>query len=624
MRHILVHSILCFACMLGIENNLPAQELGTDTLWLDVFKIEAERISEVYLVDSIPSSLLSESITLVDALRAAGTHYVREYGMGNIANISMRGGSAQHSALYWNGIPVNSPSLGQTDLSLIPSIFIGEVAIFQGASSQLSGSGGLGGSLLLNSSKKKIKKFRLHHSISPALAGFGTEASLDYHSEKWKGRTAIHFLQAENAFDYVDDSGRDEIAKVRQNNEVDIQGIAQDISCQLSHRASLSLNTYYIHAVREIPANIGLPDQEDTQKDKIGRGAIRYERISSRWKHTVLLGDSEEWQQYIAPLSGVDSRIRTRASNLRGSSSFILSDNTTLRGQLNYDALRLRLDGEQQRSSTIGGLYLEAEQKVGLQTKVNFGIRYNQVDGKQRPLTASIGVRHSIKSVDGLSVKASMSKNHRDPTLNDRFWPVLGVPDLKAEEGYSSDLSMNWDKGVTQVVIGGFYGRLDELIVWLPSSDGRFRPVNVSESESIGIESKLTVRPYSWLCIRASYAFTDSRIIRRSGEEEQRNIYQPGHRGHASVEFQNERHRLGSSFSYTSPVRVDFLEMGRDLHSIHLWNVSYRWIPRAVPEISIGLNAINLLNHNYEYISRRPIAGRHLQFHLIITINEKP
>ncbi|HZX72945.1 MAG TPA: Plug domain-containing protein, partial [Cyclobacteriaceae bacterium] len=46
--------------------------------------------------------------------------YFRNYGNGMISGISMRGTTPQHTAVLWNGININSFSLGQADFSILP------------------------------------------------------------------------------------------------------------------------------------------------------------------------------------------------------------------------------------------------------------------------------------------------------------------------------------------------------------------------------------------------------------------------------------------------------------------------------------------------------------------------
>ena len=55
--------------------------------------------------------------------------YVKQYGPGNLATISIRGSSASQTQLFWNGIPVNSPTLGSSDLALLPIDFFNSLTI---------------------------------------------------------------------------------------------------------------------------------------------------------------------------------------------------------------------------------------------------------------------------------------------------------------------------------------------------------------------------------------------------------------------------------------------------------------------------------------------------------------
>jgi iron complex outermembrane receptor protein len=223
-----------------------------------------------------------------------------------------------------------------------------------------------------------------------------------------------------------------------------------------------------------------------------------------------------------------------------------------------------------------------------------------------------------------MSLKASWSKNHRDPTLNDRFWPVLGNPNLASESGYSSDLALQVEDKKVNWSLGGFYNQFEDLISWLPASDGQFRPINVSKSSSIGIESHIRIDIRNWLEARSSYTYTQSLIRRLEGGQNQANIYQPEHRFSFGFTVKTGQHAIGSTYDYSSTVRTDFLVNAHRLASIHLWDISYRWTPNKARAVSVGVDFNNLLNRNYQYVAQRPTAGRFLQFHLSIKINEKP
>ena len=48
----------------------------------------------------------------------SGVH-IRSYGSGSLATSSVRGGSAGHTLVLWNNVPISSPLLGLLDLSLL-------------------------------------------------------------------------------------------------------------------------------------------------------------------------------------------------------------------------------------------------------------------------------------------------------------------------------------------------------------------------------------------------------------------------------------------------------------------------------------------------------------------------
>ena len=56
--------------------------------------------------------------------------FIKQYGAGNLATLSIRGSSANQTQVLWNGIPVNPASLGLTDLTLLPIDFYQSLILF--------------------------------------------------------------------------------------------------------------------------------------------------------------------------------------------------------------------------------------------------------------------------------------------------------------------------------------------------------------------------------------------------------------------------------------------------------------------------------------------------------------
>ena len=100
---------------------------------------------------SFSESVLKENIALsmADVLTFNSSIFVKTYGRATLSTVSFRGTSPSHTQVSWNGLRINSPMLGMTDFSMIPSYFIDEASLLHGTSSVNDTGGGLGGSVRL-------------------------------------------------------------------------------------------------------------------------------------------------------------------------------------------------------------------------------------------------------------------------------------------------------------------------------------------------------------------------------------------------------------------------------------------------------------------------------------------
>src|SRR5688572_2660398 len=81
----------------------------------EVFGIPEEKFLKGSVVHSLDSSIRKNSLSqhLGETLPVEFPIYFRNYGSGMLSSISLRGTSSQHTAVLWNGININSFSLGQ-------------------------------------------------------------------------------------------------------------------------------------------------------------------------------------------------------------------------------------------------------------------------------------------------------------------------------------------------------------------------------------------------------------------------------------------------------------------------------------------------------------------------------
>lgn len=118
---------------------------------IDSVTVTARRpLSDIGIQKTVfDETLLHEDVTfsLADMLAHSTPVFIKSYGRGTMATVSLRGTGASHTRVTWNGMRMNSPLFGMMDLSYIPSYFIDGAALYNGASSVGVAGGGLGGAI---------------------------------------------------------------------------------------------------------------------------------------------------------------------------------------------------------------------------------------------------------------------------------------------------------------------------------------------------------------------------------------------------------------------------------------------------------------------------------------------
>ena len=130
MRHLFcILLILCAA-------NLSAQNTAY-TIDIEQVGVVAHRpIRELGMQKSlIDSTALRDNIalSLSDVLTYNSSIFIKQYGRATLSTASFRGTSPSHTQVTWNGMRLNSPMLGMTDFSMIPSYFIDDASLLHGS-----------------------------------------------------------------------------------------------------------------------------------------------------------------------------------------------------------------------------------------------------------------------------------------------------------------------------------------------------------------------------------------------------------------------------------------------------------------------------------------------------------
>ena len=397
------------------------------------------------------STTLAKGLTenVAEVLSRQSGVFIKSYGLGSSATSSIRGGNAGQTSVIWNGLPLQSPMLGQLDLSLLPVSFIDQMSVRYGGNGASWGSGAIGGVITLDNHAQ----YGIGHQLDlrSSLGSFGRwdqQLKWQYGNQLWAGSTRLFYQQAKNDFPY---SIRPDLPEKQQSHAAVLQaGLLQEVYWKNRPNQELSLQFWAQQTDRELPPLTTQTRSEATQEDAFLRTALHWKKWG---QHSVLKASTGffwEDQLYQNPLAGVDNQNRyyVLTTNLDGQWQW--KTNQKFQVSLNHIYTRATTEAydgaAQQNRLSIYGAF---QQKWG-PLLAQIGVRQEMVDGGLVPIIPNLGLE--FQALSWLTFKGKLARNYRLPSLNDLYWRPGGNPDLDAESGWSTEVGAyaKWQLGKHQ------------------------------------------------------------------------------------------------------------------------------------------------------------------------------
>ncbi|WP_025762776.1 TonB-dependent receptor plug domain-containing protein [Dyadobacter tibetensis] len=514
---------------------------------------------------------------LVDLLGAQSNLAFRNYGPGQLSTVSFRGTSANHTAVLWNGLNINAPSLGQTDFSTIPVVAFDAMRIQYGSSASLVGSDAVGGSILLDS---EIPSLGSDLKVGYRQASFDNRSAqlagryASQLSQKWRlaGKTALYHTLIPNDYPYSERQGTALLPTHTKQN-----GLVQDLYF-------LSDNQ------QEVSAHLWITDNQITlvPKDTAGReftSITAYRAmLKYRWANLVA---SAAWVRDLTDYgkgalvdlehSEVDRLANRLVYEYRwnlGNGRFL---NTMLGGEFTHYRARLENYSDPLITENRGDLFLLTRMQATERMVLALNLRKAYITRYSPPLTPSLGVDYHLLRQErhSLSLKGNVSKSYRVPTLNERYWSEIGNPDIRPEAGWNKEVGLESRasfRGNQQFTtsISLYHNRVKDWTYWNPSK--RYFVENLQQvlAQGIELDADWKWQMDNWaLGATGGYAYTHSTQEKAydaySGDVVGKQLmFVPRHQAHLSAYLQSKLTRLtvyykAASRQYTTFDNTDFL-----------------------------------------------------------------
>lgn len=585
---------------------------------------------------SIDSLALSQyrTGTLSDVLAARTPLYIKNYGPGQLSSITIRGTSARHTAVLWNGFNINLPSLGEADFALLPAGANTRVDVQHGPAGATYGTGAVGGTVLLS---------------SPIRWGAGTQASIQldggqygtragslegsFSNQKLALRTAASYRQADNDFPYSSPEITGVVRRRQQNAALRQWSLTQDATLRVGERGEITAAVWLTDADRRLQPAIGAGNNHARERDQSRRLLAGYRHVASaRHESAVRVAWFEDIIDYQNDDLVSNSRVRTTQAQAEHTVSFSPKASLRLGAEAQHFAALVDGYGRTVAENRFSGFGLLRYDPVPrLQLTAN--LRQAFITNRQPPLAPTVGAEWQFwqTSTQQVSLKASASRSYRAPTLNERFWRT-GDPNLRPENGFGYEAGVRHQLTHTtawklQTELTAYEQLVDDWVQWVPGAQGSYTPRNLRQVQTRGLEasSQLDGRlgGYS-LTVRAAYAFNQAKKTKGTAEDPDptgRQLpYVPLHAASLTTDHVWRRWQLttGLTFTgyrYTDASAIDFLP------SYTLLNASLGRTLALTPTwaLTVLAQGFNLTNRNYQVYAYRAMPPRNASLSLRLT-----
>ncbi|MGA7105545.1 MAG: TonB-dependent receptor [Candidatus Deferrimicrobiaceae bacterium] len=582
-------------------------------------RVERKVSEQASAVSVVTREEIEEKSPLVagDVLQGIpGVDVQRTGSAGNRENIKIRGSLGTHTLVLIDGFAVNSPTLGEFDISSLPVDGFERIEVVRGTQSALYGSNAMGG--VVNFLPRKGEMGRQY--------GVGASGG-SYNTLTWNG-----FAQGagEGGNLYLGANGfeSDGIVENDDTSLVSFLGSGEVETGGWGRLHALLLST---DQRKEVPVDFGTPRDQNHELTRRGLLAgARWEIFASETIAVTAYGSvfHESFHEKdpadpveVSPFE-FDDTTKTRKTTFGLQGRYVAGHRSTTFLGLEYqkdrgsDTLLSNFGDTSLASSTINrSVYLQEELRVRDGTGVSLGLRLDKNSEAGTEVNPKIGFYQEIPGT-GARIRAAAGRGFRVPTLSEKSDPFIGNP------GLSPEVAVSWEAGADVALFDGkgkisgtwFYQDFKNLIqfddsVAGPAGFGQLR--NVGSAFSRGVEAEVEAEVTQAVSAVLVYTYTDTwdaanrrRIL---GIPEQRGtlslLLRPSPRWEGRIDWRVESDQLDAPPNGGDIRRPGYARV--DLFARYRWKASRG----SFREVSLVGKVQNLFDRTYEERKGFPSPG---------------
>jgi len=582
-----------------------------DELIISDYKLNSHNKTQT--IHKINDSIITQANgSLTDLLLMNSSIYFKENGSGMVSSPSFRGTTAQQTSVLWNGIPVNSLFLGQTDFNSISYKEFSEIAIKPGGGSILYGSGAIGGTIHLNQPIRFGE--RLENTLQLGYGSFNSfriNNNFTISNDKWFGQVSINRNQSDNDFEVKKRNWKNTNAAFYNNS------VSAVVGHEINDKNSIALYSTYYNDDRHF-ALVSENQTPTKYKNNYFRNLLHWKNEGENYQSNARIAYFNEGYKYFNNLPTDEySSGNVNSFIAKYDFEYFISSSFSLNGIIDYSNHngKGKNSGIKSAKQEILGLSILANHELNEKFGYEIGFKQEINNTYENPFLYSAGLY--FKPTKVYQLKLNGSKNFRIPTFNDIFWEPGGNKALQPETSFQLDLRNEFKFEKLRFGLNTYYIKIDNMLQWIPNNTGIWEAQNLKAVEIKGAEFDAQYHfniKQNEFQIQATYAYTNS----QDTQLKKQLIYTPFHKFTGLISYNYKRFSTGIQSIYNGAVFTTASNISKskiEAYALINANVQYQFGKKFKQTLVFEIK--NLTDVNYENVINRPMPGRNFNIQLI-------
>lgn len=605
------------------------------------------------------------ALQLSDAVKHFAGVTIKDYGgIGGLKTVSLRSLGAEHTAVGYDGVTLTNTQTGQIDIGRFSLENVDRLTLNNGQGDNIFqparffASAGILNIETLTPRFEQGKRTNLSVSLKSGSWGLINPAVLVEQklSRRWALSANAEWMSADGQYPYTlhyGAAGDSTSQEKRKNTDVKTLRAEVGLLGQFSETEQLRFKTYYYQSSRGLPGATTLYYDKTSEHlwDKNVFSQLRYKKeLSRRWALQTSAKWSWSYQRYLdqdqkSLVGKTDNSYYQQEYYLSAALLYRASAHVSLAASTDgsINSLHTNIAGFAHPTryswlTALSGKYVNEWLTTSasvLATVINEETRRGTSAGNHRKLTPYITAALKPFADEELRIRFFYKSIFRLPNFNDLYYTEVGNTGLQPENTNQYNLGITYAGEdvcdllpYLSVTIDAYYNKVTDKIMAIPTKNlFVWSMVNLGQVDIKGIDAAahLSLQPCKDLRVNLSANHTYQRALDMTDPAGKTYKHQIAYTPRVSGSAQAAIETPWVNFSYSILYSGKRYALGQNLeenllrsYTDHSISVS-KELKTNKMKAHLMLEALNILNKNYEIVRYFPMPGRSVRATLKIS-----